>query len=250
MRTKTLILSGVLAALTSASVMAQVYSLNAVGYINVTCKSGFSIIADQLFANGAGVAQYLSGANAFNATANPNSTPGLLDAQLLDGQHVGVTTFKPSTSGFTIAGVTPTGWATDSGSAPYLTTLNPGEGIYIYNPYPTNFTLTFVGTVPQSTTTALTNSMAAGFNMVSSIVPQTGAIDSVLGMVPSVGDTLFFLSATGFDIVGYTPTGWATDTGTRFPSGTAPSPNVGEGFYYYNASGATEVWSRTFTISD
>jgi hypothetical protein len=243
MRTKTLILSGVLAALTSASVMAQVYSLNAVGYINVTCKPGFSIIADQLFANGAGVAQYLSG-----LPSNPNSTPGLLDAQLLDGQHNGVTTFKPSASGFTIAGVTSLGWVDDSGSAPNLTTLNPGEGIYIYNPFPTNFTLTFVGTVPQGAT--LTNTLAAGFNMVSSVVPQTGAIDTVLGLTPTAGDTLFFLSASGFDIVGYTTAGWLTDAGTRFANGTAPSPNVGEGFYYYNAAGATQVWNRSFTISN
>ena len=48
MRTKTLLLSGVVAALSSASLMAQVYSLNAVGYINVTCPPGFSIIANQL----------------------------------------------------------------------------------------------------------------------------------------------------------------------------------------------------------
>jgi len=237
-----MILSGVVAALISASAMAQVYSLNAVGYINVSCAPGFSIIADQLYANGQGVAQYLSG-----IPSNPNSTPGLLDAQLLDGQHNGVTTFKPNGSGFTIAGVTSTGWVDDVGSAPNLTTLNPGEGIYIYNPFTTNFTLTFVGTVPQGTT--LTNTLLPGFNMVSSVVPQTGAIDSVLGLTPTAGDTLFFLNSSGFDIVGYTTTGWITDVGSRFASGTAPSPRVGEGFYYYSAAVANQVWTRSFSIN-
>jgi hypothetical protein len=66
MRTKTLILSGVLAALSGASLMAQVYSLNAVGYINVTVVGGgaFTMVTDQLYngtaVNGVMPAQYLS----------------------------------------------------------------------------------------------------------------------------------------------------------------------------------------------
>ena len=63
-----MILSGVIAALSGASLMAQVYSLNAVGYINVTCAPGFSIIADQLYASNSVTPQYIS---------------PLLDAQLL-----------------------------------------------------------------------------------------------------------------------------------------------------------------------
>jgi hypothetical protein len=46
MRTKTLALSTILSALGAASVVAQnnVYSLNAVGYINVSCPPGYSIL--------------------------------------------------------------------------------------------------------------------------------------------------------------------------------------------------------------
>src|ERR1700689_2846186 len=53
MRTKTLLLSALLGSLGSVSLMAQstnVYSLNAVGYINVTIPTGFSIISCPLVA--------------------------------------------------------------------------------------------------------------------------------------------------------------------------------------------------------
>ena len=50
MRTKTLILSAVAGFIGCAAALADtnVYSLNAVGYINVTCQPGFTMIANQL----------------------------------------------------------------------------------------------------------------------------------------------------------------------------------------------------------
>jgi hypothetical protein len=52
MRTKTLALSAVLGMLGSASLVAQnnVYSINAVGYINVTMPPGYSIVTCPLIA--------------------------------------------------------------------------------------------------------------------------------------------------------------------------------------------------------
>jgi hypothetical protein len=243
MRTKTLILSGVVAALTSASVMAQVYSLNAVGYINVSVPNGFSIIADQLYANGQGVAQFLSG-----MPTNINNTPGLLDTQLLDGAHNGVTFFKLSGSGYAIVTANQSGWTAAGANKATQISLNPGEGIYVYNPFATNITLTFVGTVAQGAT--LTNTMSAGFNMVSSIVPQSGAVDSVLGLTPVKGDTAFLLTSSGFAIYSWSGTGWVT-AGSATP-GSVPTPAVGQGFFYYAniATGATEVWTRSFTITN
>ena len=217
-----MILSGVVAALISASAMAQVYSLNAVGYINVSLPNGFSIIADQLYANGQGVAQFLSG-----IPTNPNSTPGLLDTQLLDGQHNGVTFFKLSGAGYAIVTASSAGWASAGATPATQISLNPGEGIYVYNPFTTNITLTFVGTVPQSTT--LTNTLNSGFNMVSSIVPQAGAVDSVLGLTPTSGDTIFMLTSGGFAIYSWNPTGWAT-AGSAAP-GTGPHSSRRSGIF-------------------
>src|SRR5581483_447895 len=51
MRTKTILLSALLGLASGAAAMAQttnVYSVNAVGYINVTCPPGFTMIANQL----------------------------------------------------------------------------------------------------------------------------------------------------------------------------------------------------------
>jgi len=238
-----MILSGVAAALISASAMAQVYSLNAVGYINLSIGPGFSIIADQLYANGQGVAQFLSG-----IPSNVNSTPGLLDTQLLDGQHNGVTFFKSTTGGWAIVSAGATSWSAFSSTLASQISLNPGEGIYVYNPFSTNITLTFVGTVPQGTT--LTNTLNAGFNIISSVVPQSGDIIATLGLTPGSGDTVFFLTASGWGIwsANSTGTGW-TAFGQASP-GTVPTPAVGQGFYYFvNLPSGTEVWSRSFSIN-
>jgi len=237
-----MLLSGVLAALTSASVMAQVYSLNAVGYINVTIPGPgqFSIISDQLYANGQGVSQTIS---------------PMLDAQVLDGTHAGLTFFKYTAGAYNIFGVEPTtppAWSLDpitSVNAASEVTLNPGEAVYVYNPNPTT-TLTFVGSVPQGTALNVTNS--PGFNLISSVVPQAGAIDTVLQLTPANGDTIFLYDAQGYGVVGWNGVGWQTATATDItpPNGTAPSPAVGTGFFYFaNIQSGTEVWTRSFTIS-
>jgi hypothetical protein len=223
-----MILSGVIAALASASLMAQVYSLNAVGYINVTVPPNFSIIADQLYATNQNTPQFVS---------------PLLDSQLLDGAHNGVTLFKyDSVNGYTIMLVN--GVPAWSGPAT-TTTLNPGEAVFIYNPYPTNMTLTFVGQVPQN---SLTNHILQNFNLVSSVVPQSGTLDAALGLAPNAGDTVFFYdSVNGYSI--YIASG---TTGVwQFPAGfpTSPTPAVGQGFFYYTPNVAGVSWTRTFTVN-
>jgi hypothetical protein len=217
MRTKTLLLSGVVAALSGATVMAQVYSLNAVGYINVTVPPTFSIIANQL------------------NTTNNNVSP-LLDGQLLNGGYPGVEIFKYSpTAGYTTIIDLGTTW---SGPAT-TTTMNPGEAIFIYNPFTTNITITFVGTVLQG---SLTNTLAQNFNLASSIVPQSGPIDTALGLTPFAGDEVFL-----YDSVNGYSTYIAITTSTWSPSD--PSPAVGQGFFYYTPSATGESWVRTFNVN-
>src|SRR5205823_7441370 len=50
MRTKALLLAAAFAAAGVATSMAQVYSVNAVGYVNVTVDSGFNMVANPLTA--------------------------------------------------------------------------------------------------------------------------------------------------------------------------------------------------------
>src|ERR1022692_4123336 len=172
MRTKTLVLSAILGALSSASLMAQVFSLNAVGYINVTCSPGYSMMANQL------------------NTTNNNISP-LLDSQVLDGGKDGTVFFKFSGSAWT-----PLVVDSFSTSTPFIpwdgpassTTLNPGEAVFVHNGFTTNITFTFVGTVLQG---SLTNTMSVGFSMHSSMVPQAGRLDADLGMPEVDGDVVF-----------------------------------------------------------
>jgi hypothetical protein len=239
MRTKTMLLSGVVAALSGASLMAQVYSLNAVGYINVTIPVGFSVIADQLYATNQSTPQFIS---------------PLLDAQLLDGNHIGVTLNKWNTNTQTYVAMyvqaNNTWNSTTVNSVTSVpatnTTLNPGEAVLIYNPASVGqFTMTFVGQVPQGN---LTVQLGSGLNMVSSVVPQTGYLDTNLFLTPAVGDTMSFYdpATQSFDQIYYwTPTlAWG-------PSGTSPYTAVGQGFFYYAnvASGTSENWVRTFNVN-
>jgi hypothetical protein len=239
MRTKTLILSGLLAALTGASALAQVYSLNAVGYINVDVPPGFSMIADQLYLTNQQTSQSIDAVFA----------PQLLNGGLTTPDpYVNCILFPFSNGGFqaalivvqSVAGA-PATW---SGTVEAQTTsFNPGQACFIYNPN-ADFQMTFVGQVPQGT---VTNHLVQGFNMVSSIIPQTGAIDTDLGVVPAQSDIAFIFSNGGYqaaDIVVSLISGAA-----NWSLGKSPTNTVGTGFFYYSAGATPNDWVRTFNIN-
>jgi hypothetical protein len=143
MRTKTLLLSALLGALGSVSVHAQnVYSLNAVGYINVSFAPGtYTILTCPLIA---------SPDNTLN-TLFPNTNGQYKKAQVFQfaGGTFTVTEFGVSTN------ANPTGWATGGADV----TLNPGQAVWFYNPTAAAMTATFVGTVPSG---PQTNSLFLG----------------------------------------------------------------------------------------
>ena len=215
MITKTLLCLAALAA-GAATSMAQsnVYSLNVVGYINVTIPAGqYSMIANQL-----------------------NTTNNTL-ASLIPTAPDGTVFYKYSGSGYTISTydeLTP-GWLPDGNS-----TLNPGEGGFILNKSASPLTITFVGEVMQGT---LTNSLPTGYAIRSSIVPQAGTL-TTLGLDSTVvedGDNLYVYN-NGYTIYNYdalTP-GW-------LPS--EPTINVGQSFFYLKPPTSTKhTWTRTFTV--
>ena len=270
MRTKTLLLSGVVAALSSASLMAQVYSLNAVGYINVTIPPGFSIIANQLNTTNNNISPLLdsfvpsdgvSGLNAcvFYKWSNPGTgAPGSWLA--LTPDYYGNYNNAPGAPG---------NFPWDQEAATN-TTLNPGEAVFVKNGNSSNIVVTFVGTVLQG---ALTNNSITGpgFNLVSSIVPQGGRIDVDLGF-PEVDNDVVYI---------YNPStssspGWQGFVGDEYANGapavpwdsvTNPIVNVGQGFFYkanetgltignatdggatYTTGGYRDLWTRTFNVN-
>jgi hypothetical protein len=243
MRTKTLILSGLLAALSGASALAQVYSLNAVGYINVDVPPGWSIIADQLYATNQQTSQSLDAIFAPQLLNGGATTPD---------PYTGVILFPYANGGFqaaliveqTIAGAAPF-WSSPAEAVG--TSFNPGQAAFIFNPN-ADFQITFVGQVPQGT---VTNQLAFGWNLVSSVIPQTGALDTDLGVVPGFQDIVFIYQNGGYKAANI----WEQGSGTPFWSLlSSPTNTVGSGFFYLNVNLAgsanpTNYWVRTFNVN-
>jgi len=266
MRTKTLALSAVLGALGSASVMAaNVYSINAVGYVNVTMPPGYSILACPLIA---------SPDNTINTLLN--NAPNMSGVSPYSGADVFV--FNNGAAFGTIAvgntGSFSGGWSVPAGQN--VPTLNPGQAVFFFNPNPlvggANMTATFVGTVPQTGEAAvpqlpngLTNPIVPGYNLVSSIVPYsgdltTGIADFNTASYPLSGDFVLFFNpaVSGGHQVGYAnPIGFSFGSWSTAGQHGAYDPtttSVTQGWMYFNGSAvagsaATENWTETFTIN-
>jgi hypothetical protein len=234
MRTKTLVLTA-LGALSASGLMAQtnVYSLNAVGYINVTIPAGYSIIADQLWSS--------AGSNTL-ATVLPVPADGSQDNdQVLKFNGSGYNTYQMDSLDLPANGGTGDGWDGNGN-----VTLNPGEAAFFKNIYSSAYTVTFVGTVPQGTNTVALN---LGYNLVSSPVPQAGGVSTVLGLtIPGDdsedNDTL--LTYTGGNYQTYN----ADALGANGWDGTEPTVAVGQGFFFRVISGnAPFAWTRVFSVN-
>jgi len=158
-----------------AASLAQVYSANVVGYINITCPPGFTLFANQL--------------------SPTNSTVG----SLLPTPPDGVSILTWSGAGFSVDGYSEVfGWDDPS------LQLNPGSGAFFNNTTTTNIVLTFVGDVLQGNRT---NSIAAGLSIISSYVPQAMDV-STNGLVPSDGDSILTWNG-GYIVNGYSEVfGW------------------------------------------
>jgi hypothetical protein len=240
MRTKTLALSAMFSALGTASLVAQanVYSINAVGYINVTLPVGYSIVACQLQTTNNTIA------GLFN---NLSPTPGqLAGCKVLKYNTAGSPTYFSDVA--QSSSYNSTGWANNG-----TLTLNPGEAIWFDNGTGHLLTNTFVGTVPQGT---MTVPLVTGFQMISSPVPFSGDLFTVAGLTNYVfpgtkveafqGNPGASPSGTGYN--SYVAT---TSGGTGYLNQWSPGDptlTVGEGFWYDSPAGATP-WVQIFSIN-
>lgn len=159
MKTKALLLAGLVSLAGAFASQAQtVYSVNAVGFVNVTVPTGFSLISNPLLNGDNTVATVLSGA--------PNGAT-------IYKFNVGTGSYVSSTKSF--------------GTWNNPLTVAPGEGFFLRNtgaPY----TLTFTGEVAQGT---LTTAISSGFQIVSSQVPVSGALVASLGFPSANGDVIY-----------------------------------------------------------
>ncbi len=192
MRTKTLFLTAALGAAGVATSMAQsVFSVNAVGYVNVDVPKGFSMIANPLDA-GAG-----------------NNTVAKLLASVPDGTVV----YQFVNGAFTVNTLDLGEWNSPNA------VLAPGGGAFIRSPSATK--VTFVGEVMQGN---LSNPIAAGFSIMSSQVPQSGKLDTDLKFPAADGDTVYRFNNASNSYVTH-----VLDLGEW--SGGTPVPAVGEAFF-------------------
>ncbi|MBX3745023.1 MAG: hypothetical protein KF833_06910 [Verrucomicrobiae bacterium] len=209
MRTKLILTTAALGVASSLGAYAQVYSVNAVGYINITVPAnGLALIANQLNNGGNTIAEVL---------------PSVAD---------GTTIYRYSQAG----GFAPNSYFDGDGWDAPSASVAPGSAFFVQNPTANPITLTFVGEVPQGT---LTTPLLAGLNLVASQVPQAGGLQAVLGFVPADGDTVYTWNGTAYSGNSYfAGDGW--DFGD-------PSIAVGQGFWV--SKSAAGSWTRTFSVN-
>lgn len=211
MKAKSLLLAGAIVLSSAAGAMAQgtVFSVNAVGFVNKTFPAGkFTLAANPLIA-----------------------ADNTVQSLFANAQTVQVFKFNPTTSSFETANKGIFGWS----GANF--TLVPGEAFFVNNTSASDFTATFVGNVSQG---SLTNTLVAGFNLVSSQVPQAGLLSTDLLMPVTNGDQVFrFDSNTGYithtlGIFGWNP--------------SEPSVSVGEGVFV--KKNVAVNWTRSFSVNN
>lgn len=214
MRTKSLLLIAAVAAAGAATSMAQVFSVNAVGYVNKTIPAnGFAMVSNPLRA--------------------ATNTVNALFTGVPDGFQVYV--YTPGT-GYSAATYDELegGFVGDGASRQVL----PGQGVFVRNPTATPVTVTFVGEVPQGN---LVTPLVAGLQIVSSQVPQAGTPEQ-LGYVGAVGDQIYqFDPATQkYDVATF------DDLSNTFE----PAPkvvDVGDAFFLRKT--AAGQWARNFNVN-
>jgi hypothetical protein len=216
MRTKTLLLSAaVFAAGLIASQAQAVYSVNSVGYVNLNLGAQYTLICNPLNNSNNLLSQILPSVPEDTLILKWNA-----DAQAFDAPSQ---FYAP-----------PDGWIPD-------TTLNPGQGAFIYLP-PGGATVTFVGEVPQGN---LVNQIHGNYSLLSSIVPQSISLANPSVNLPVIPDDLVLFwdnASQGFEapLQYYEDIGWLPNE---------PVPAVGEGFFYYTGAGAGRNWNRTFSVN-
>jgi hypothetical protein len=223
MRTKTLLLTAALSAAGVATSMAQtVYSVNAVGYVNVTVKPGFQMIANPLDAADNTVEALLTGIPDGTIVYKYDAGTDLFDInQYIDlGGGSGI---------WSITGMT----------------LNPGEGAFIFNPTQADVQLTFVGEVVQGD---ISQAVPDGLSIQSSQVPQTGLLSTDLGFPVADGDIVYQFdeNAQLYDINSAVDIGGGTIFWTS--ANGEPVLDVGEAVFVAKAASAT--WTRSFSVNN
>jgi hypothetical protein len=203
------------AGIASSYAQGTVYSVNVVGYINLTLTNNFNLIANQLD-NGAG-----------NLVTNMFTG---LPAQTVIYKFNGATY-----TSLTYLGAP--GWTPP---AARTMTLAPGEGVFVKRPAGSTapINVTFVGEVMQGD---LVNPVVVGFDIYSAMVPQAGGITTVHNYQPANQDVVYKFNGTT-----YSSKTWLQALNRWNPAGE-PTVEVGEAVFI--RSRTAKNWTRTFNVN-
>jgi len=148
MRTQLILTTAAIGVASSLGAIGQVYSVNAVGYINITV-----------------------GAKKYALVSNQLNVGGNTLKEVLPSVAEGTVVFKHSqASGFAAIGFEFGEWGNPNA------TVKPGEGFFLQNNGAADLKVTFVGEVPQG---ALKTGLLKGLNLIGSQVPQAGKLDAL-----------------------------------------------------------------------
>lgn len=237
-----LLSAAVLAAGVASSMASAVYSVNVVGYINVTTAPGFNMIANQLDVDGVDAIGTVLGA------ANTGAALDGCQVETFDKVHSAYNVDVYDNSGFS----GPPGWYDNVTGNPSTNKIAPGRGFFFFNSKTTNVVLTIAGTVLQGTNLV---PLTSGFNLISTPTPVAGALLPATNGFP-VTDTMqyeAFTNTTGhagyavidyYDASGFSgPPAWYNNL-SGLPE--TPTPAVGQGYFLYTPS--TVTWSNVFIV--
>jgi len=207
--------------------MAQVFSVNAVGYVNKTIpKGGMAMVANPLKA----------ATNTVNALFQPVPV-GFQVFVYKPGAGFDVGTFDDLEGAFLPASV---------GNF----VLNPGAGVFVKNPSTSDVTITFVGEVMQGT---LTTPLVKGLQIVASQVPQAGTLKELgfpttTAQGSSPGDQIYQFIIN--DPVAANNQKYYVSTFDDLEDGYLPalkSVDVGEAVFVNQLKAGS--WTRTFNVN-
>jgi hypothetical protein len=193
-----------------------IYTVNAVGYINVDVWPGYNLLA--------------------NAFAEDLVLQGSYDFSTASGEPIaGLTVYKyvRETHSFETSVYDP---SSRTFSRPLR--IASGEGFFVFNPAGTAVTLTQVGSISQGT---ITYSLGKGLHLLGAKVPRRGPISEVLQMPPIPGAQVYLVGKGG---------GYQIFTYDEFGEGWIPfEPWIvpGEGFWLRLPEAAT--WSHEFQVN-
>lgn len=200
-----------LAAAGAATSMAQVFSVNAVGYVTKTIPPGkFALISNPLKGTDNKIETLFAGLNV-QVFKYDSAKAAWVTAQFDDLENKII------------------------GAAASLEVL-PGEGVFVKNLGKADANVTFVGEVPVGD---LSNPLPKGLSVRSSQVPQAGKLKDTLGLAGESGDIIYRWTGDSYKQLQY------DDLDNNW------SPNddiaVGEAFFLSKKNAGT--WTRKFSVN-